>query len=416
MIVATRANLWGCRFEPGPCGRVPLLFLAPATGGGHRSAALAVSDALERDYPGRFAPVLCDPLTGPGSPWAVRRLTQMYGPITRRAPSAWGVLYRASDSAATMRGLQWAFFSRSDRFIRAAIDDLHPAIVVSFHALTNEPAVKATRRSQSLPAVVTVVTDLVTVHHAWHSGEVDCVTAPSAPAAMALRLDGMASERVFETGLPVATELASGPLAGQDRAGLRRALGLGEKTFVVVVTGGAEGTGHIARQVRALAGSGLEDLELVAICGHNRRLVGKLRRLRVGAGTTRLTTLGFVRNMADWLRGADVVVTRAGPGILAEATCAGAAILITSHLPGQEEGNTELAVAAGAARYAPKARDLVREVERLRHDPNALTSMRRGSARLGRPGAAGEVAALLAALVLPVAGQSDAIEDEVVPA
>jgi hypothetical protein len=44
-----------------------LLFLTSATGGGHRAAAAAVAEAVERRYPGRFAPVMCDPLACPGS-------------------------------------------------------------------------------------------------------------------------------------------------------------------------------------------------------------------------------------------------------------------------------------------------------------------------------------------------------------
>ena len=47
--------------------RVPLLFLISGAGGGHRSAALAVADALGLGCPGRFAAVLCDPLSGHGS-------------------------------------------------------------------------------------------------------------------------------------------------------------------------------------------------------------------------------------------------------------------------------------------------------------------------------------------------------------
>jgi 1,2-diacylglycerol 3-beta-galactosyltransferase len=393
-----------------PSARVPLLFLAPATGGGHRSAALAVAEALERDYPGQFAPVLCDPLTGPGAPGVVRRLTNLYGPITRWAPRAWGALYRTSDSRRVMRSIQWTLFARTGRQINAAIEGLQPAIVVSFHALTNTPGAIAARRSPTAPVVVTVVTDLVNVHSAWRTGEPDCVVVPSASVAGLFRLEGMPLDRVIETGLPVAAELASGPLTGTARAELRRTLGLGEKTFVVVVTSGAEGTGHLGREVRALAGCGWPDLETVAICGRNRRLEGNLRRFRDRAGPARLIVEGFVGNMADWLRCADVVVTRAGPGTLSEATSAGAALVITSHLPGQEEGNTELAVAAGAARYAPKPRDLVREVERLHGDPIALSAMRTASARLGRPGAAGEVASLLAALAFPVPGQQEVLD------
>ena len=43
---------------------LPVLLLAADTGGGHRAAAEAISAELLRLYPGRFAPVLCDPLGG----------------------------------------------------------------------------------------------------------------------------------------------------------------------------------------------------------------------------------------------------------------------------------------------------------------------------------------------------------------
>ena len=39
---------------------IPLLFLIADTGGGHRAAAVAVADALEKAFPGRYAPTLFD--------------------------------------------------------------------------------------------------------------------------------------------------------------------------------------------------------------------------------------------------------------------------------------------------------------------------------------------------------------------
>lgn len=392
-----------------PFPRIPLLFLVPETGGGHRSAALAVREALDRDYPGQFDVVVCDPLTGKGAPWMARRVARLYGPVTRWAPRAWGSLYRFSDSERAVRALQATLFSGTGQVIRAAIDDVQPAVVVSFHALTTEPAVKAACAAQNRPAVVTVVTDVVSVHQAWRSGSADCIVAPSAPVASRFRLDGVAGDRVFETGLPVAAGLTPGPLFWPQRAELRQALGVGERAFVVVVTGGAEGTGRLGRQVRALTKCGLEDLEVIAICGRNRGVERKLRRLQARCGPARLVVKGLVNNMADWLRCADVVVTRAGPGTLAEATCAGAALLVTSHLPGQEEGNAEMVVAAGAARPAPTPRALVREIEQLHEHPVELRTMRKASARLGRPGAAGDAATLLAALASPMPDQNEIV-------
>jgi 1,2-diacylglycerol 3-beta-galactosyltransferase len=44
--------------------------------------------------------------------------------------------------------------------------------------------------------------------------------------------------------------------------------------------------------------------------------------------------LGFVNNMADYMVAADILVSKAGPGTIAEAACVGLPVLLTSFLPG----------------------------------------------------------------------------------
>jgi len=85
--------------------------------------------------------------------------------------------------------------------------------------------------------------------------------------------------------------------------------------------------------------------------------------------------------------------------------------VLTSCVPGNEDGNADMVVSAGAGRYAPRLRDLVAEVGRLRRDPAALAAMRAASASLSRPEAAAEIASLLALLAGvpgPVAGGGSA--------
>jgi hypothetical protein len=107
---------------------------------------------------------------------------------------------------------------------------------------------------------------------------------------------------------------------------------------------------------------------------------------------------GFVGNMADWLRCADIVVGKAGPGTIAEATCCGAPLVLTSYVPGQEKDNVEFVTGAGAGVYAPRPRQLAAEIGRLRRDPTTLAAMRDASVRAGRPGAATDIARFLAGL------------------
>jgi len=89
-------------------------------------------------------------------------------------------------------------------------------------------------------------------------------------------------------------------------------------------------------------------------------------------------------------------VGKAGPGTIAEAACCAAPLVLTSYLPGQEEGNAEFVVQAGAGSYTPRPGDLASEIARLRADPDALVVMRAASARIGRPRAAADIADLLA--------------------
>jgi 1,2-diacylglycerol 3-beta-galactosyltransferase len=160
------------------------------------------------------------------------------------------------------------------------------------------------------------------------------------------------------------------------------------------MTGGGEGSGGLYRRAAAILRQ-VKDVDVAVICGRNQRLRRRLTRLAERT-QGRLTVQGFVDNMADWLRCADIVVGKAGPGTIAEATCCAAPLVLTSSLPGQEEGNAEFVVETGAGSYAPRPDGLTAEIARLRADPAALTAMRAASARVGRPRAAADIADLLA--------------------
>jgi 1,2-diacylglycerol 3-beta-galactosyltransferase len=373
---------------------VPLLFLVADTGGGHRAAAGAVSQALSLAYPGRFAPVLCDPLGGPGSSWLLRRITGLYGPAIRLARPAWAAAYYASDSRPAMWLLRRTVLALADRPVAREVARHQPAAIVSFHPLTGAAAASGRRRGPPGTAVLTVVTDLVRPHAAWRYGKVDQIVVPSDAVRRRWHLDGPEPDRCAQIGLPVTAGFWDGPARPAERAALRRSLAVSEGRFLVLLTGGGEGCGGIARRAAAILRR-LDGVHLVVICGRNRRLQARLGRLAARAGG-RLTVHGFVGNMADWLRCADVCVSKAGPGTIAEATCCGTPLLLTSHLPGQERGNTELVVRAGAGRAARGTRGLVSEIGGLLADPAAVEAMRVASARLARPAAAAEIATALA--------------------
>jgi 1,2-diacylglycerol 3-beta-galactosyltransferase len=374
-----------------------LLFLIADTGGGHRASARAVIQTLHLMYPGRFAPVLCDPLGGPQAARLLRWATGLYGPSIRWAPWMWGAVYYGTNSRAAMGFLRSTLLTLVNRPVADAVAYHHPAAIMSFHPLTGRAAVRGRERGAREAPVVTVVTDLINPHMAWQDDKVDRIVMPPTAVRWSRRVDRLAPDRRIEIGLPVAPAFARSPLRPHERASLRRSLGVGDHRFLVVLTGGGEGAGGIARRAAAILRR-VDDVGVVALCGRNQRLNRELTALSARSAD-RLIVKGFVDNMADWLRCADVVVSKAGPGTIAEATCCAAPLLLTSHVPGQEKGNTEFVVDAGAGRYAPTVRQLVREVDELRRDPSAVDAMRAASARLGQPNVAADIAVLLAGLV-----------------
>ena len=296
---------------------IRLLFLIGDTGGGHRSAATGVAQALDHAFPGYFDAFICDPLRGPGARCWLRWLTGLYGPTIRISPWLWGVLWRMCGSPRFLGWLRRTLMSPIYRSVAKAVATWRPAVIVSFHPLTAEPAVRVRDLSVAMPPVITVITDLVTAHLSWRDAAVDRVIVPSAAIAGRCAQDGMPEGHYVETGLPVGPEFSQPPASAPERQALQRSLGLGGR-FLVVVTGGGEGSGGLYRRTVAILRK-VEDVDVAVICGRNQRLRRRLTRLVEGAGE-RLTVHGFVDNMAAWLRCADIVVGKAGPGTIAEAT------------------------------------------------------------------------------------------------
>ena len=64
-------------------------------------------------------------------------------------------------------------------------------------------------------------------------------------------------------------------------------------------------------------------------------------------GIVDVVGLGFVTRMAEYMVAADVLVSKAGPGTISEAAALSLPVMLTSFLPGQEEGNVDYVIDGG---------------------------------------------------------------------
>ena len=371
-----------------------LLFLIADTGGGHRASATAVARNIEASYPGALDVRIVDPFAS-GAPGVFGRTAGLYGPMTQNARWLWGALYHATNSRAAVSFLDRTVLRLIEPRLRSLVDEFRPDAVVSFHPLLNHVGARAAHRRglRRLP-MLTVITDLVDVHAFWACRDVDAVAVPSPGGLDRCRRAGIAASQCFEYGLPVDSRFHARPPSSAERAVLRARLGVPVDGFLALVCGGADGSGGIPERARALAHAGL-DAHVAVICGRNPRALKALRGLRNHRGDL-VPVHGFVSNMAEWVRSADVVVTKAGPGTIAEALCCGVPLLLTWYLPGQERGNVEWVVDIGAGRYVPQTQQLVDTIGELSAEGSeAMQRMRDAVARAARPEATARIADLI---------------------
>jgi 1,2-diacylglycerol 3-beta-galactosyltransferase len=373
-----------------------LLFLIADTGGGHRAAATAVERQMAVTSPGEFEITILDPFIR-AKPRVIGGTAGLYGPITRHARWLWGALYHSTNNRSAVALLDSTVLRSVTGAVTDAVEQIDPDCVVSFHPLLNHVSVRAVRNRPRRTPVVTVITDLVDIHVAWACPDVDAVVVPSPGGLDHCRRAGIPASRCHDFGLAVDRRFTELPSDPQGIAAIRGRLDLRPDAFVVLVCGGADGSGGLVKHARALAAASL-DVDVVVICGRNQRARSALAGLRTRSGRP-VRVLGYVDNMAEWMRASDVVVSKAGPGTIAEALCCGLPLLLVWYLPGQERGNVEWVVDIGAGRYVPHDDQLIDAVAELAAPGSqALASMRAAVKAVARPDATRRIAELIAAM------------------
>jgi 1,2-diacylglycerol 3-beta-galactosyltransferase len=361
-----------------------ILFLFSDTGGGHRSAAEALIEALHLEFPQRLTTEMVD-LFREYSPAPLRWAPDLY-PQMVKVPQAWGLGWHVSNGSRRARLIgasAWPYVRRSLKMLFAE----HPAdLIVSVHPLMNGTPLQALGPNR--PPFITVVTDLVSTHALWFYHRVDQCIVPSEEAhRYALRF-GMPAERVEVVGLPVADRFIQ---PGLEKSEIRARLGWPQDRVVVLMVGGGDGMGPLEESAQAVARAGLK-CAVAVVAGRNQ---GLKERLQAHEWPIPAFIYGFVHEMPDFMRAADVIVTKAGPGTICEAFIAGLPIILYSRLPGQEDGNVSYVVDHKAGFWSPHPAEIVESLTRLLNEPRLCEQMTAASRSLARPQAARQIARIL---------------------
>jgi 1,2-diacylglycerol 3-beta-galactosyltransferase len=368
------------------------LFLISDTGGGHRSAANAITAALDEiKEPFAFEHRIEDVAAHCAFP-----LTQLglgYSMALRYAPPVYGALYYATNGRRRYRALVRFCEPLYRERLRDLFLSYNPDVIVSVHPLLNHAALRARADAgmQHVP-IVTVITDLGKVHESWLMPDADAVVVPAREVYERALSRGISPNRLRLLGQPIHPKFDD--VVGTKEE-LRKQLGLPDDRLVVMLMAGGEGGGKLLPTTLALAKARLP-IHLLVVCGRNEPLREKLEEMSHSLPTP-MTVLGFTNKIPEYFRAVDLLVTKAGPGSLAEANAAQLPVVVYDYIPGQERGNVDFVRHNGLGAVAiHTAGEVVRAVRTMIKTPHRLEEIRANQELVAPVRSSRRIAALIA--------------------
>lgn len=435
------------------------------TGGGHRASANALRDAFDELYPGQIEVDIVDIFTDYGPFFPFNSFVPIYK-IMAEYPILWEIAFKSGE---TPLGLWlnevilelFCFEPFKKCMTRPSGSSGKRAdMVVSVHPLTQDIPLKilndvdsngTSRNEGRVTPFATVVTDLAGAYPAWFNSKVDKCFVPSDVLNQAARNRGLSSEQLVQYGLPIrkgfwadsdspssatarmannsgnffddlfasfggGKKTSSGSTANASKSVLQGKLGMKEGVPTVLIVGGGDGMGGIIQQAKAMgdklskkAAEDGREYQMVVVCGNNKKAQEILSANDWGEGVA-VTVNGFVNNMDEWMRSSDVIVTKAGPGTIAEASICGLPCMLSSFLPGQEEGNVPYVENSGFGSYSGNPNIIAETVSTWLSSPEMLQTMQAAALAAARPTATVDIARDLADMLFEYKNQQVANE------
>lgn len=143
---------------------------------------------------------------------------------------------------------------------------------------------------------------------------------------------------IRETGWFVRSEFE----VAYDKKQVRTDLNLNPNSLTFTIVAGSEGNQKALSIFPHLMKHNIP-LNIIVSCGSNSLLLNKVKKAAEKSSPhVKIVPLGFTKELAPYLQAADLVVGKAGPNTIFEATATLTPFFAISHIAGQEDGNLDI--------------------------------------------------------------------------
>jgi len=294
--------------------RLELVFFD--AGGGHRAAANALREVMERERrPFDIQPMNLQELLD--SMDVFRQLTGLRLQDLYNLALKKGWTLGSPQLMVGMHLVIRLFHRKQVKMLEAHWRESRPDLVVSLVPNFDRAIGESLRRAAPSTPLVTVLTDLADYPpHFWIERQPQYFICGSDRAVEQARAMGHAADHVLRaSGMILSPRFYDTvPLSAEERAAARQALGLDPSVPVGLVLFGGQGAAVMLDIARRLP-----DRQLILICGHNQKLRARLEQLAQMTGRAPVFIEGFTKEIPRYMQLADYFIGKPGPGSISEA-------------------------------------------------------------------------------------------------
>jgi UDP-N-acetylglucosamine:LPS N-acetylglucosamine transferase len=338
-------------------------FAISDTGGGHRSAANAIMEALSLISENSLSTSVCDILKATRFP-LLRQAPAIHAYLSNKHLWLYDLFFRKTNTTRRIQVLSDLLYFRIKRHIEEELLSQNPALVVSVHPLVTGLIHRARQARKETWPILTVITDLCNFHASWATSGADYYLVPTLEACCLLRSLNIPQQKIIYTGFPVHPKFLDDGLTKLQAC---QTLRVRPDLPAVLITGGGAGSGHLYDFIVQLTDN-IQNLQLLVVTGKNTALYRQLLPLQ--PSREHLHLYGFVNNMETLMTASDIILTKAGPGTIMEALVLKKQLIITGAVGLQEVGNIDFVQKNQLGYFCPTPRQALHVISKLLQYPN----------------------------------------------
>ena len=359
-----------------------ILIFSASTGGGHKRAAAALEDTINRLNP-EVEVTVVDGLRAIGQVYDTTAVKGYYF-LVKKAPKFYGGLYKVTDRQnIAYKAAMKINASKSEKLLRE-IEKHNPDVIIMCHAFITAMVSRLKKQGKLLNVkAISLITDY-DAHRTYVAPNIDAyVLAEPQMAPKLINEYGVDESIIYPLGIPT-FEKFSEPGAKDE---ICRREGLDPDKTTVLLMAGSFGVTGVLKFYKKLARID-DSLQFIVITGKNEKLYEKLKEtVEEENAASRTKLLFFVNNVEDYMHVSDLIVTKPGGLTISESLACHLPMAIYNAYPGQEQYNVNFLLKQKAAISVDKKTG-AEEIIKLLQSPERLSEMRENCIRLARPKAA----------------------------